>query len=100
MNNQNGIILWVLGGTGVLFVVAAFKNKNPQALLADHLRGTTTAAPISGSGGNSTASADSTGSVDASTGLYYSADGNVQGTIPAVYQNNPALFIATGSVNA
>jgi hypothetical protein len=104
MKNQNGIILWVLGGTGVLFIVAAYKNKNPQALLADHLRGTTTSAPISGSGATvaapaSTPSVPST-TTDSSTGLYYGGDGNVLGTIPAVYQNNPALFIATGSVNA
>lgn len=99
MKNQNGIILWVLGGTGVLFIVAAYKNKNPQALLLDHLRGTTTSAPISGSGTAApTNGTVPTGPTD--SGLYYGGNGNVQGTLPAVYQNNPQLFIATGSVNA
>lgn len=104
MKNQNGIILWVLGGTGVLFIVAAYRNKNPQALLADHLKGTTTNAPIaSGGSGTVTAPAPSTPSspsVDVNSGLYHDTDGNPIGVIPASYKENPALFIATGSVSA
>jgi hypothetical protein len=100
LKNQNGIILWVLGGTGVLFIVAAYRNKNPQALLADHLKGTTTNAPISGSGTTPTVPANSAPSYSAETGLYNDSFGNPLGTIPAVYKDNPALFIATGSVSA
>jgi hypothetical protein len=104
LKNQNGVVLWVLGGTGVLFLYAAYRNKNPQAILVDHLKGTTTSSPISGSGTvtPSSGSVPSTAapSVDADTGLYKDANGNPIGVIPAVYKDNPALFIATGSVSA
>jgi hypothetical protein len=34
---NNGLILWVLGGTGVLFIYAAYKNQTPQSVLLNHL---------------------------------------------------------------
>lgn len=40
MNGKNGLILWILGGTGVLFLYSAYKAKSPQEVLLRHLGGT------------------------------------------------------------
>lgn len=37
MDGKNGLTLWVLGGTGVLFLYSAVKNKSPLTVLRDHL---------------------------------------------------------------
>lgn len=39
--------MWLLGGTGVFLLYAAYKNQQPQALLTAHINGTESAAPIS-----------------------------------------------------
>jgi hypothetical protein len=40
MDGKNGLVLWVLGGTGVLFLYSAYKAKSPQAVLLAHLGAT------------------------------------------------------------
>lgn len=35
--NRNGLLLWVLGGIGVLLTYAAVKNATPQSVLATQL---------------------------------------------------------------
>ena len=119
MNTQNGLLLWVLGGAGVLFLYAAYKNQNPQTILANHLQGTAVSNPISSYGNASVPTAVKDGktyntkpgngpyitteppvpggvSGGSNLGLYADANGNPVGVIPAVYQNNPNLFISAG----
>ena len=47
MNSNDGMIMWLLGGTGVFLLYSAYKNQQPQALLTAHINGTESAAPIS-----------------------------------------------------
>lgn len=60
MDGKNGLILWVLGGTGVLFMYSAYKARSPQDVLLTHL----------GAKGKTPAAAPSTGpGLDVKTGV-------------------------------
>lgn len=104
MNTQNGLLLWVLGGAGVLFLYAAYKNQNPQTILLNHLQGTATGKTANPGAGveaqAKTAPAPAGVSGGAFPGLYADKYGNPIGVIPAGYRGNPNLYIATGAVNA
>lgn len=39
--------MWLLGGTGVFLIYAAYKNQQPQALLESHISGKAVDKPIS-----------------------------------------------------
>ena len=56
MANSNGLILWVLGGTGVFLLMASVTNRTPESLLLSYL-GQGTAEPISTWNGAGTSSA-------------------------------------------
>lgn len=46
MDGRDGLLLWVLGGAGVLFVYAAYSKQHPGAVLAKTLNtGAPAAAP-------------------------------------------------------
>jgi hypothetical protein len=45
MDGKNGLVLWVLGGTGVLFLYSAYKAKSPQEVLISHLGVSTSQGP-------------------------------------------------------
>lgn len=47
MNSNDGMVMWLLGGAGVFLLYSAYKNQQPQALLASHINGTPANAPIS-----------------------------------------------------
>lgn len=47
MNQNDGMILWILGGAGVFLIYAAYKNQAPQALLESHITGKPVDKPIS-----------------------------------------------------
>lgn len=47
MNSNDGMVMWLLGGTGVFLLYSAYKNQQPQALLATYVNGETATAPIS-----------------------------------------------------
>jgi hypothetical protein len=47
VNSNDGMVMWLLGGAGVFLLYSAYKNQQPQALLASHINGTPADAPIS-----------------------------------------------------
>jgi hypothetical protein len=57
-NSSNGLILWVLGGTGVFLLMASITNRTPESLLLSYL-GQGTAEPISTWGASGTTAAPS-----------------------------------------
>lgn len=101
MDGKSGLILWVLGGTGVLLMYSAYKNRKPQEVLAAHLAGTSGGSP--GDGTAATAPGTSTTTVhpvDYSTGTgaggldyLYDAHGGVAGVVPAPYQGHSKTYI-------
>ena len=102
MDGKDGLILWTLGGAGVLFLYAAYSNKSPRTVLASTL-GTATAAaaaPVqapaageSGPSGNYSTGTDSTG-----TNYLFDSDGIMAGVVPAPYQGSAATYIPPGGV--
>lgn len=54
MNSNDGMVMWLLGGTGVFLLYSAYKNQKPQALLATYVNGKEVAAPISTYGATAT----------------------------------------------
>lgn len=125
--NKNGLVLWILAGAGVLFIYAAYKNQNPQTIIANHLQGTAVSSPISNFAGTTvpTVTDGSGKSWDVANGsgvpgitgsppipggtssggymlgsIVRDTNGNPLGMIPAGYAGNPNLYIATGAVNA
>jgi hypothetical protein len=46
MDGKNGLVLWILGGTGVLFLYSAYKAKSPQAVLLEHLGAKSSTVPV------------------------------------------------------
>lgn len=52
MDGKNGLILWILGGTGVLFLYSAYKAKSPQEVLLTHLGAASKTPVVKPSSGN------------------------------------------------
>ena len=122
MNSNDGMVMWLLGGTGVFLLYSAYKNQQPQALLTKYVNGGSADKPISNYGGSSVPSSATPSSgfgdlkkgvdglipggstagldVHASTrqdisGTYYSTDsrGSIISVIPDNYQKTPNLYI-------
>lgn len=105
MDGKNGLILWVLGGAGILFLYSAYTKKSPQAVLASTLGGPLAPTATQSSGGGSASPPVSRESVDGgpvsfstapdSTGLNYLFDlnGNMAGVVPNAYQTSPNTYI-------
>ena len=123
MNSNDGMVMWLLGGTGVFLLYSAYKNQQPQALLASYVNGEPADKPISNYGGSSVPSSatppsgfgdlkkgvnglipgGSTAGLDVSasrlrkdvSGTYYNTDssGRIGGVIPDSYQRTPNLYI-------
>jgi hypothetical protein len=106
VDGKDGLILWTLGGAGVLLLYAAYSNKSPRTVLAKTL-GTVPAeaapspAPAGTAPGDTSAGsgAPATGRDASGTAYLFDADGNMAGVVPAPYQNTPQLYIPpAGSV--
>lgn len=123
MNSNDGMVMWLLGGTGVFLLYSAYKNQQPQALLAKYVNGETADKPISNYGGSSVPSSATplsgfgvirkgvdglipggpTAGLDVSTSrLRKSVDGSFNitdssgrmiGVVPENYQRTPNLYI-------
>lgn len=117
MAGRDGLILWVLGGAGTLFIYAAYKNETPQSVLMSHIGGSKTPLiPISpspkpdasnsppgdgfsldrsvhsldnGTKLNSGLATGSSGTINA----YDPITGLALGPIPSIYQHSPNTFI-------
>lgn len=116
--NQNGLVLWVLGGAGVTLLYAAYKGKSPLSVLQNHVAGTgaaTPGSPVSATKpvnetlqqeqnsaqaaaqpvGAYTVQSDSTG-----TQYVYDANGSPVEELPQTYNNHPNSYIPpAGTVN-
>lgn len=99
MDGKDGLILWTLGGAGVLLLYAAYANKSPRAVLASTLGTPAAAAPSPAAAGTSPgdtsagSGATGTGRDSSGTAYLFDADGNMAGVIPAPYQSTPHLYI-------
>ena len=98
MDGKNGMILWVLGGAGILFLYSAYKAKSPQEVLRNSLNGATgpqTATPIQEFPGTRNTSVpvnyqivpDITGSQN----VYQ--NGQMVGQVPDSYAGSPGTYI-------
>lgn len=98
MKGADGLILWVLGGAGVLFLYAAYKNRSPQDVLTGYLSPGTRVEkrsdlklgpdnkPFSGAGTGFTADSQ----------FVYDGDGNPIAAVPAGYRDSPNTY--TGAI--
>ena len=119
MDGKDGLILWTLGGAGVLFLYSAYANKSPRTVLATTLgaKPPTEINPVlhekrgnfgEGVTGSFDGSAGgfgsgTTGSFDASGSSYFfDMDGNIAGLVPTPYQGTAATYIPPrgGLINA
>lgn len=96
MNGQDGLILWVLGGAGTLFLYAAYTKQHPGTVLAKTL-GTVDPAPKA-------APLDPSAGIDVklNKALPPSAGIDVKLKKPLLtggYTSNPRLYIP-GTINA
>jgi hypothetical protein len=92
MDGKNGLILWILGGTGILFLYSAYKAKSPQAVLLEHLN------PGSTVSGNSKALPPTAG-LDVK-GSDYQLTPNVTGNKNLFDSSGSMLGIAPGPYSA
>jgi len=94
MDGKNGLILWILGGAGVLFMYSAYKAKSPKDVLVSVIDGTSTAEPakpkagLDAKGSSYEILPDITGN-----NLLYDDNGMQVGLIPNSYQQYPGTFI-------
>lgn len=92
MSGRDGLLLWVLGGAGVLFLYAAYTKQHPAAVLSKTLGTAPEAA------GNATAQ-QSPGTTPTlmrpvvDTGNLYDANGNMVGVVPKAYGNTQNTYI-------
>lgn len=119
MNSNDGMVMWLLGGAGVFLLYSAYKNQQPQALLASYVNGQSVEAPISNYGGSQTPrnpapyvpapgekgldtfahngliapSSTSTRQDISGTWNVVDASGRMIGVVPDRYQNTPSLYI-------
>jgi hypothetical protein len=102
MGGKDGLLLWILGGTGTLFIYAAYKNQTPQTLLLGHLGQTVTPAPIAkpiipaGGDSGATYTVPAIPPAPQLASFYYTPSGQVAGEIPVGYTK--ASFIPPVSV--
>lgn len=107
MDGKDGLILWTLGGAGVLFLYAAWAKKSPRAVLASTLGAPAPApapaaqpAPIPAQYGTQLPASYSTGS-HSGTAYLYDSNGLLVDAVPDQYQNTAATYIpAPGVLNA
>jgi len=95
MGGRDGLLLWVLGGAGVLFLYAAYTKQHPAAVLAKTL-GTAPDASAS----DPLNHRDSTAPVPfegqrpvVKSGNLYDANGNMVGVVPEQYAQTPGTYI-------
>lgn len=112
MSNENGLMLWVLGGSGVVLIYAAYKGASPLSVIQNHIsgsgtkpltladtvttnpgQGTIPVAPDQTYGGQYSANqtADASG-----TQYVYDSNGNVVGTVPKAYAGSPGTYMGSG----
>lgn len=105
--NQNGLVLWVLGGAGVTLLYAAYKGKSPLTVLTNHVAGGgATPAPVpppatpapsastQPASGYSINGTSYTVGQDANGQQYvYDQNGSPVATLPTTYATHPASYI-------
>lgn len=103
---MNGLVIWLLAGSGVFLLYAAIKNEQPQDILTGYLGTSTTPKPISTWGGANTANTPATGLNSGQPGTFnmwtnstipegaVDTHGNVSNAPPGY---TPATHIPTGS---
>jgi len=52
VTDKTSIVLWLLGGTGVILIYAAYKNISPQSILAHYVTPATATTTLTGDSGN------------------------------------------------
>lgn len=103
MDGKDGLILWTLGGAGILFLYAAYTKKSPQAVLVATL-GAPVPVPASPGNLNGNAGAapnlqrDKMQPVDYTTGsgsipYLFDGNGNIAGIVPAAYASHPSTYV-------
>lgn len=114
MASPNGLVLWVLGGTGIILLYSAYKGQNPLTTVQNSLASEPTSAPNAHDTTNTTvAGTERYGSTvydPAAAGSYsivsdvngmsyvYDADGTMMGAVPAAYAGNPHSYIPPASM--
>lgn len=101
MDGKDGLILWTLGGAGVLFLYAAWSKKSPRAVLASTL-GTPApsapqAAPVPAQYGQQLPISYTT-APQSGTQYVFDANGYMVDAVPDPYQNSPHTYIAPPEV--
>lgn len=97
MDKNEGIVLWIAGGAGVILIYSAFKNKSVTSVFTDYTTGgsaKTTAAGGSAEDhdtGNPAASPTAGGQFS-NNGYVYDANGSVVGSIPDAYSGSPGTY--------
>lgn len=112
MDSQGGLVVWILGGAGVLFLYAAYSKQHPAAVLGKTLgtaagtspaaaaRDTANGGPVPGSKSpRESADGGPVGTVTRG-GVSYIVDGrgNPVGVVPAPYQGGSKAYIPAGAV--
>jgi hypothetical protein len=96
VDGKNGLILWTLGGAGVLFLYSAYAKQSPQAVLTRTLGvapATPATHPVLLEPRPSTLNPALAPRVEGGTAYLFDADGNMAGVVPDVYQGTPHLYI-------
>jgi hypothetical protein len=95
MGGRDGLLLWVLGGAGVLFLYAAYTKQHPAAVLSKTLgTGADTSASNPLNQRESSAPVPFEGQRPVvRSGNLYDANGNMIGVVPKGYADNPGTYI-------
>lgn len=108
MDNAKSIVLWIAGFAGVVLIYSAYKDEHPTDIITGALGGTPTGAPKlstvpapvgGGAGPPMVAASYDVPLIAGNDGYTYDANGNMVGTIPAVYSHSPATYIPSRSTN-
>lgn len=93
MGGRDGLLLWVLGGAGVLFLYAAYTKQHPAAVLSKTLGTDAAATPAPVLGPPDPTTGTIMGRPVVRSGNLYDANGNMVGVVPDAYAGAPGTYI-------
>lgn len=98
LGSKDGVILWVLGAAGVLFIYSAYKNQTPQTTLGHYFSPASVVQPIVSTTKTSFVTPANSGGYQVhadpnGVNYLYDSSGSQLGKIPSTYQNSPNSFI-------
>lgn len=108
VNSANGIVVWILGGTGVLLVYSAIKNKTPQSIVTRYVTpaiNTPTVvldepSQMQNRTNQPSPNLDRVRRNSEGVAYIYNSDGYEINAIPAGYQTSPGTYLPVSAITA